>query len=105
MSNDGDNITFRNRFLCRSCKKLLISKESLDTHIILCYESRLEKMKENEERMQLENKQYIEKLKKDYDEKIDDILEYMSKHIELIEKKHIDLNNYLINQIKTLSSL
>lgn len=93
-----ENITFRNRFLCRSCKKLLISKEALDNHIILCYESRLESMREK-------NKQDTENLKKEYEERIDEIIEYMSKHIEYIEKKHIDLNNYLINQIKILSTL
>ena len=38
--------SFRNRFLCRSCKKNLISKEALDNHIINCYETRIEKIKE-----------------------------------------------------------
>jgi len=98
MSIEGDNITFRNRFLCRSCKKLFISKEALDSHIILCYESRLESMREK-------NKQDIENIKKDYEERIDSIVDYMSNHIEIIERKHIELNNYLINQIKALASL
>jgi len=91
-------ITFRNRFLCRSCKKLFISKDSLDNHIVSCYESRLEKIRE-------EHKKDIEKLTKEYEEKIDEIVDYMSKHINGIENKHIDLNNYLVNQIKTLLSL
>ena len=91
-------ITFRNRFLCRSCKKLYISKDSLDNHIILCYESRLEKIKE-------EHKKDLEKINKEYEDIINDILDYMMKHVDSIEKKHITLNNYLIKQIKTLSSL
>lgn len=91
-------ITFRNRFLCRSCKKLYISKESLDNHIILCYESRLEKIKE-------EHKKDLEKIKEEHEDKINDVLDYMIKHVDSIEQKHITLNNYLIKQIKTLSSL
>lgn len=86
--------TFRNRFLCRSCKKLLISKEALDNHIIICYESRLENMR-------LEHKKEIEMVTKEYEE----IINFMNKHIESIEDKHIKLNNYLINQIEVLASL
>jgi hypothetical protein len=86
--------TFRNRFLCKSCKKLLISKESLDTHIIICYESKIDKLKEDQ-------KKEIEKLKEEYDE----YTAFMIKHIENVENKYISLNNYLISQINKLSSL
>ena len=95
--NDEVSLIHRNKYLCRSCKKLLISKESLDTHIIICYESRLDKLRED-------HKKEIETIKSDYDHKIDEIIEYMSKHIDVVEKKHITLNNYLISQIKTLSN-
>lgn len=99
MNNETDNtISFRNRFLCRSCKKLYVNKEALDNHIILCYESRIDKMRE-------EHKQEVSQMKKEYEEKIDEIVDYMTKHIQNIEQKHISLNNYLIGQIKTLSSL
>lgn len=94
----NNEITFRNRFLCKSCKKMMITKEALDTHIIICYESRLEKQRE-------ESKIEIEKIKKEYEEKIDEIMDYMSNHINNIEHKHISLNNYLLEQIKKLSSL
>jgi len=97
MSNDL-SVTFRNRFLCKSCKKLLFTKESLDNHIIICYESRLEKQRE-------EHKSEIDKLKKDYEEKIDEIMTYMASHINSIEQKHINLSNYLLDQIKKLSYL
>lgn len=97
-SKENKEIIFRNRFLCRSCKKLLISKEALDTHIIICYESKIEKMKE-------ENKQEIEKIKEEYEKKIDDIIEFMSNHTDSIEKKYISLTNYLISQINKLASL
>lgn len=98
MINDEVSLIQRNKYLCRSCKKLLISKEALDSHIILCYESRLDKLRED-------NKKEIEKIKLEYDKKIDEIVDYMSKHIECIEKKHITLNSYLIKQIQTLSNL
>lgn len=98
LSNEDVSITQRNRYLCRSCKKLLISKDALDTHIILCYESRLDKMRED-------HKKEIEKIKLEYEEKINEIIDYMSKHIDNLEQKHITLNNYLISQIKALTNL
>jgi hypothetical protein len=91
---DIKDIVFRNRFLCRNCKKLLISKEALDTHIIICYESKIEKMKED-------HKQEIEKIKEEYEKEIEQIIRYS----DSIEQKHISLNNYLISQINKLASL
>lgn len=98
IGNDEVSLIQRNKYLCRSCKKLLISKESLDTHIIICYESRIDKLRED-------YKKEIEKIKLDYDQKIDEIVEFMTNHINTVEQKHITLNNYLISQIKTLSNL
>jgi hypothetical protein len=96
MSLDENN--YRNRFLCRSCKKTLISKEALDNHIISCYESKIEKILEC-------HKKEKEELIKDYDQKIDDIMDYMLKHIDNIESKHISLNNSLVNQLKKMAKL
>jgi gas vesicle protein len=117
---NNEIVSFRNRFLCKSCKKLLITKEALDNHIIICYESRLEKQRdeyktefdkikkdyeETIEKINKEHEEKIDKIKKDYEEKIDEIVEYMTNHINTIEHKHISLNNYLIEQVKKLSSL
>jgi DNA-directed RNA polymerase subunit M/transcription elongation factor TFIIS len=89
---------FRNRFLCKSCKKMLISKEALDNHITSCYENKIEKMKD-------EHSQEIQKIKDEYENKIDDITEYMTNYINTIEEKHTKLNNYLISQIQKLASI
>lgn len=89
---------YRNRFLCKSCKKMLISKEALDNHIISCYESRIDKMRDD-------HLQEIKKIKDDYECKIEEITEYMLNHVNVIEEKHSKLNSYLIEQIKKLSSL
>jgi len=96
MSLDEKN--YRNRFLCRNCKKMLISKEALDNHIISCYESKIEKIITS-------HKKEKEELIKDYEQKIEKISDYMIKHVDIIEQKHVTLNNYLLDQIKKLSKL
>lgn len=83
---------FRNRFLCRSCKKNLISKESLDNHIINCYETRIEKIKEK-------YNEQIELINKKYNENYDILEEKFIKHIDYIENKYTELLNYLYNQL------
>ena len=95
-SKDENN--YRNRFLCRSCKKMLISKESLDNHIISCYESKIERIIDT-------HKKEKEDLIKDYEKKIEDIMDYMIKHIDNIEQKHINLNNHLLSQLKKMTKL
>jgi hypothetical protein len=95
MNKEND---YRNRFLCKSCKKMLISKEALDNHIVSCYESRIDKMRD-------EHLEEIKKIKNDYESKIEELTEYMLNHVNLIEENHIKLNSYLIEQIKKLSSL
>lgn len=89
---------YKNRYLCRSCKKLLISKEALDIHIISCYESKIEKLIES-------HKKEKEDLIKEYEEKINDITDYMIKHVDKVEQKHINLNNHLLTQLKNMSNL
>lgn len=42
MSKEYDFNSFRNRFLCRGCRKTLVSKQALDNHIVRCYEERIE---------------------------------------------------------------
>ena len=77
---------------------MLISKEALDNHIVSCYESRIDKMRD-------EHLEEIKKIKNDYESKIEELTEYMLNHVNLIEENHIKLNSYLIEQIKKLSSL
>ncbi len=95
--SDTDN-NYRNRFLCKNCKKMLISKESLDNHIISCFESKIERILEN-------HKKEIEDLKKNYDKKIEELFDYMLDHINKIEKKHTDVNSYLLTQLTKMASL
>lgn len=94
MSLETDNFSFRCRFLCKSCKKSLISKEALDNHIINCYETRIEKLKEN----------YIEQINiisKEYDEKYDKLIENFENYMDLIENRYINIiNNLKDNLIK-----
>ena len=59
--------SFRNRFLCRACKKTLVSKYALDNHIVRCYEERIDKYeiilkKTEEENIKL--KEQVSKLEK-----------------------------------------
>jgi hypothetical protein len=96
MSIDENN--YRNRFLCKSCKKLLISKEALDSHIISCYESKIERITETSKREK-------EDIIRDYEQKIDEIVDYMTKHLNKIEQKHINLNNHLLSQLKKMEKL
>jgi hypothetical protein len=98
MQNQLEENNYRNRFLCRNCKKTLISKESLDNHIINCYESKIEKI------LECNNKEK-EELVKQYEEKIDDIMNYVVKHIDKIEKKHLNINNHLLEQLKKMAKL
>jgi DNA-directed RNA polymerase subunit M/transcription elongation factor TFIIS len=99
MSNSYlDENNYRNRFLCKNCKKMLISKEALDNHIINCYESKIEKILEA-------NKKEKEKIIRDYEQKIEEITDYMLKHIDIIEQKHINLNNHLLSQLKKMVKL
>lgn len=83
---------FRNRFLCKSCKKNLVSKESLDNHIINCYETKIQKIKEN-------YIQQIESLEKEYNENCDNIMDFFTNQLNSIENRYIDLINYLNKQI------
>lgn len=89
---DTDYNDFRNRFLCKSCKKNLISKESLDNHIINCYETKIEKIKEK-------YISQIENLEKEYNENCDKMNDFFINHLNSIENKYINLINYLNNQI------
>ena len=98
MQTQIEENNYRNRFLCRNCKKTLISKEALDNHIIGCYESKIEKILDL-------HKNEKEELIKQYEEKIDDTIEYFIKHVDIIEKKHLSINNYLLGQIKKLAKL
>jgi hypothetical protein len=77
---------------------MLISKEALDNHIISCYETKLEKLRDD-------HSQEIKKIKDEYELKIEEITEYMLNHVNFIEEKHIKLNGYLIDQIKKMASL
>jgi len=79
---------YRNRFLCKSCKKNLISKEALDNHIINCYETKIEKYK-----------QQIENLEKEYNENCDKMNDFFINHLNSVEKKYIDLINHLSEQM------
>jgi DNA-directed RNA polymerase subunit M/transcription elongation factor TFIIS len=93
-----DENNYRNRFLCKSCKKMLITKEALDNHIINCYECKIEKIIES-------HKKEKEKLINEYEQKIEEITDYMLKHVDAIEKKHINLNNELLCQLKKMAKL
>ena len=56
MSIENENFnSFRNRFLCRSCKKTLVSKQALDNHIIRCYEEKLDKYEDIIKKTEAEN--------------------------------------------------
>ena len=94
---DIDN-NYRNRFLCKNCKKMLVSKESLDNHIINCFEAKIEKLTEN-------HKKEIDDIKLTYEKKLDDLVDYMTKHSNSIENKYISLNSYLVEQLKKMASL
>lgn len=88
--DEKDN--FRNRFLCKSCKKNLVSKEALDNHIINCYETRIEKLKEK-------YNEQIELLDKKYNENCDILEEKYINYLDSIENKYINLINYLYKQL------
>lgn len=102
-SNESDVFSStRTPFLCKCCRKSLISKNALASHMIRCFQDTIE-------RLQSENERSITELKHKFTNHIDKLT---SEHSEQITKMYVSLkesetkwNHLLVHNFDTMKKI
>jgi flagellar motility protein MotE (MotC chaperone) len=99
----------RTKFVCRCCRKSLISKYALENHMVRCFASKIERMNElilSERKDHQEEIKKIEthhrKMMEELEERHDAYIHFLQKGMEATDKKWIELYETMFQKMSSI---
>lgn len=99
----------RTKFVCRCCRKSLISKYALESHTVRCFSSKIDKLnemvieerKQHQQEIQLLTTRHLQEMK-ELEENHDVYIHFLQKGIEATDKKWIELYETMFQKMSLI---